>query len=212
MDGDIFYVVGILLVIAALVLSYFGVRGADSFPPSRAILVGVTGLFAAIVVVTAAFAVDLSEEEQAHREAELAHEEEQAQAETGGEAVPATPGGQPQASEGGNQQPPTTTATAQTLDVTSPASGALVFEPNGLEAQPGSLTIDYTNPSSVPHSIAVATANGNVLGETQPGTNDEQTLQIPQLAPGKFIFYCTVPGHREAGMEGDLTVSGGPTP
>jgi plastocyanin len=195
MSGDIFYVFGILLVIAALVLSYFGIRGAGSFPPNRGILVGVTGLFAAIVVVTLAFAVDLSEEEQAHREEELAHEEQQAEAEAGGGEAGTETG----AAGGG-----------QALAVDSPADGALVFEPNGLEAQPGSLTIDYTNPSSVPHSIAVATANGDVLGETQPGTNNEQTLQIPDLAPGKYVFYCTVPGHREGGMEGDLTVTGGP--
>jgi plastocyanin len=195
MSGDIFYVFGILLVIAALVLSYFGIRGAGSFPPNRGILVGVTGLFAAIVVVTLAFAVDLSEEEQAHREEELAHEEQQAEAEAGG----AEAGTETGAAGGG-----------QTIAVDSPADGALVFEPNGLEAQPGSLTIDYTNPSSVPHSIAVETANGDVLGETQPGTNNEQTLQVPDLAPGKYIFYCTVPGHREGGMEGDLTVTGGP--
>ena len=191
MDGDFFYVVGILLVIAAVVLSYLGIRGAASFPPNRGLLVGVTGLFAAIVVVTLAFAVDLSEEEQAHREAELAHEEEQAQQEAGG-------GG---AAAGG-----------QTIAVSSPEDGALVFDPNGLEAKPGSLTIDYDNPSQVPHSIAVATANGNVLGETQPGTEGVQKLEIPDITPGKFVFYCTVPGHREAGMEGNLTVTGGPTP
>jgi plastocyanin len=192
MDGDIFYVVGIVLVIAAVVLSYFGIRGADSFPPNRGILVGVTGLFAAIVVVTLAFAVDLSEEEQSHREKELAHEEAEAQAEAGGQG----------AAEGAGQ----------TIAVASPADGALVFEPDGLEAKPGSLEIDYDNPSQVPHSIAVATENGNVLGETQPGTGGVQKLSIPDLTPGKYIFYCTVPGHREAGMEGDLTVTGGPTP
>jgi plastocyanin len=197
MSGDIFYVFGILLVIAALVLSYFGIRGSGSFPPNRGILVGVTGLFATIVVVTLAFAVDLSEEEQAHREAELAHEEQQAEQEAAG-AEGATETG----AEGGGQ----------TLAVDSPADGALVFEPNGLQAKPGSLTIDYDNPSQVPHSIAVATSNGNVLGETQPGTGGVQTLQIPDLAPGKYTFYCTVPGHREGGMEGDLTVTGGPTP
>jgi plastocyanin len=210
MDGDIFYVVGILLVIAALVLSYVGIQGAGSFPPNRGILIGVTSLFAAIVGVTMAFAVDLSEEEQAHREAELAHEE--AQPENEGEATPATPGGQPQASGGGNQQEPQAPIPSEALDVSSPADGALVFDPDGLEAQPGNLTIDYDNPSPVPHSIAVATANGNVLGETTPGTNNKQTLEISDLAPGKYIFYCTVPGHREGGMEGDLTVSGGPTP
>jgi plastocyanin len=194
---DVFYVVGILLVLAALGASYVGIRGAGSFPPNRAILVGVTGLFVAVVAVTLAFAVNLSEEEQANREAELAHEEQQAAQEAGGEA----PGEQPPATGG-----------AATLDVSSPPDGALVFDPNGLEAKPGSLTIDYDNPSSVPHSIAVATANGNVLGETQPGTQEVQTLDIPDLSPGKYVFYCTVPGHREAGMEGDLTVSGGPTP
>jgi plastocyanin len=193
---DVFYVVGILLVLAALAASYVGIRGAGSFPPNRAILVGVTGLFVAVVAVTLAFAIDLSEEEQAHREAELAEEEQKAAEEAGGGA----PGEQP-AGTGG----------AATLDVASPADGALVFEPNGLEAKPGSLTIDYDNPSSVPHSIAVETANGSLLGETQPGTQGVQTLQVPDLAPGKYVFYCTVPGHREAGMVGDLTVTGGPT-
>jgi plastocyanin len=214
MDGDFFYVVGILLVIAAVVLSYLGIRGAASFPPNRGLLVGVTGLFAAIVVVTLAFAVDLSEEEQAHREAELAHEE--AQPENTGEAQPATPGGQPQASAGGNQQEPQTGTEAEIpselLKVASPADGGLIFEPDGLEAVPGNLTIDYDNPSQVPHSIAVATANGDVLGETQPGTGGVQKLEIPDITPGEYIFYCTVPGHREGGMEGNLTVTGGPTP
>jgi plastocyanin len=192
MDGDFFYVVGILLVIAAVVLSYLGIRGAASFPPNRGLLVGVTGLFAAIVVVTLAFAVDLSEEEQSHREEELAHEEAEAKAEAEGQ--------------------PAAGGAAETIAVDSPADGALVFEPDGLEAKPGNLTIDYDNPSQVPHSIAVATSNGNVLGETQPGTGGVQKLEIPDITPGKYVFYCTVPGHREAGMEGNLTVTGGPTP
>jgi plastocyanin len=193
---DFFYVLGILLVIAALVASYVGIRGAGSFPPNRLLLVGVTGLFVAVVAVTLASAIDLSEEEQAEREEELAHEEQQAAQEAGGGA----PGEQPAA--GG---------AAATLDVSSPADGALVFEPNGLEAQPGNLTINYDNPSSVPHSIAVETAEGSLLGETQPGTEEVQMLEVSDLAPGEYLFYCTVPGHREAGMEGDLTVTGGPT-
>jgi plastocyanin len=210
MDGDVFYVFGGLLVIAALVASFVGIRGAASFPANRALLVGVTGLFVTMVAVTLAFAIDLSKEEQAHREKELAHEE--AQPEQTGEAEPVSPGGQPQASGGGNQQAPQGAIPSETLDVSSPAGGALVFEPDGLEAQPGNLTIHYDNPSQVPHSIAVATADDNVLGETQPAAGGVQTLEVPDLAPGKYIFYCTVPGHREGGMEGDLTVTGGPTP
>jgi plastocyanin len=209
---DVFYVFGIVLVLAALVGSYVGIRGAGTFPPRRAILVAGTSLFATLVVVTLAFAIDLSEEEQAHREAELAHEEEQAQAENTGEAEPVTPGGQPQASGGGNQQAPQEAIPTEEIDVSSPADGALVFDPDGLEAQAGNLTINYDNPSQVPHSIAVETAQGDLLGETQPATGGVQTLQVRDLAPGEYVFYCTVPGHREAGMQGDLTVTGGPTP
>jgi plastocyanin len=206
MDGNFFFVMGGLLVAAAVVLAFLGIRSSDSFPPSRAALVGVTALFAAIVGTTMAFAVVKSVDEQDKRNKELA--EEQEQAETEAAPPPAAQGGQPQASEGGNQQAPEPAGGAGALDVASPADGSLVFQPDGLEAQPGNLTITYDNPSPVPHSIAVATANGNVLGETQPASGGEQTLQLTDLAPGEYVFYCTVPGHREAGMEGDLTVGG----
>jgi plastocyanin len=198
MNGDFFFVTGIVLVLAAVSLAYAGIRGSGRFPPSRAILVGGTVLFTAIVGVTMAFAIVKSEDEQEHRE-ETAKEE----AQPGAEAEAGT-----QATETGTQA----AAPAETLDVSSPTDGALVYEPSGLEAKPGNLTIHYDNPSQVPHSIAVATANGNVLNETQPATGGTQTLEIPDLTAGKYIFYCTVPGHREAGMEGDLTVTGGPTP
>jgi plastocyanin len=210
MDGDFFFVIGIVLVLAAVAVSFVGIRGSDRFPPNRAVLVGVTALFALIVGTTMAFAIVKSVDEQDKRNEELAKETEEAQPENEGEAP--SPGGQPQASGGGNQQAPQGAVPTETLEVSSPADGGLVFEPDGLEAKPGNLTIDYDNPSPVPHSIAVATANGNVLGETTPAAGGKQTLDISDLAPGKYIFYCTVPGHREAGMEGNLTVTGGPTP
>lgn len=204
MDGDLFYVLGGILVLAALGLSFLGIRGSGSFPPSGAMLVGVIAVFALIVGATMAFAIDLSEEEQAHREHELA-EEHAAAAEAETEAPVQNPGGQPQASEGGNQQEPET-GEATSLDVTSPEDGSLVFEPNGLQASPGNLTITYSNPSPVPHSLALESNDGNLLGETSVFTNGEESVDFESLAPGEYIFFCTVPGHREGGMEGDLTV------
>jgi plastocyanin len=208
MDGNFFFVMGVVLVVAAVGLAFVGIRGSESFPANRAMLVGITALFATVVGVTVAFAVVKSVEEQDERTEELAKEEQEAGGEA--EAPPASPGGQPQASGGGNQQAPATTTTS--LDVASPEDGSLVFEPNGLEAQPGSIDITYSNPSQVAHSIAVATANGNVLGETDIFAAGEESLDLTDVAPGEYVFYCTVPGHREGGMEGDLTVTGGPTP
>ena len=192
MDGNFFFVVGIVLVCAAVALAFFGIRGSDSFPPSRGVMVGVIGLFAAVVATTMAFAIVKSNDEQRERNEKQAQEEQQAQAEAG--------------------QPATSGAPGISLAVDSPSDGSLVFQPNGLTAKPGNVTITYDNPSQVPHSIAVATANGNVLGEVQPFTAGNESVNLSNLAPGKYVFYCTVPGHREAGMQGDLTVLGGPTP
>jgi plastocyanin len=208
MDGNLFFVLGGLLVLAAVVVSFVGIRGSDSFPPNRGVLLGVIALFVAIVATTMAFAIVKSVDEQDKRNEELAKEEPSNE----GEAQPVTPGGQPQASGGGNQQAPQTPSEVEALSVSSPSDGGLIFNPNGLQAQPGNVEITYDNPSQVPHSIAVATANGNVISEVQPFTAGKETVALNSLTPGKYIFYCTVPGHREAGMEGDLTVVGGPTP
>jgi plastocyanin len=192
MDGNFFFVVGIVLVCAAVALAFFGIRGSDSFPPSRGVMVGVIGLFAAVVATTMAFAIVKSNDEQRERNEKQAEEAQRAQAEAG--------------------QPATSGAPGISLAVDSPSDGSLVFQPNGLTAKPGNITITYDNPSQVPHSIAVATSNGNVLGEVQPFTAGKESVDLTNVAAGKYVFYCTVPGHREAGMQGDLTVLGGPTP
>jgi plastocyanin len=186
MDGNFFFVAGGVLVLAALVIAFVGIRGSESFPPNRAVMAGVIALFIAIVGTTMAFAIVKSVDEQNERNEKLAEEE--------GTTTEAAAG-------------PVTA-----LDVSSPSDGGLVFQPNGLTAKPGNVDITYDNPSQVPHSIAVATANGNVLGEVQPFTAGKQSVDLRDVKPGKYVFYCTVPGHREAGMEGDLTVLGGPTP
>ena len=48
MDGDFFFVLGIVLVIAAVSLAFVGARAADRFPPNRGVLVGGTALFLAV--------------------------------------------------------------------------------------------------------------------------------------------------------------------
>jgi plastocyanin len=207
--GGIFFVFGGVLVAAALILAFVGIRGHESFPANRPLLIVGTAVFAAVVVGTTAFAVVNAREEQDHREAELAEEEAVAEAEAGeGAQAPPTPAGQPGAAAGGSQQAPAPPQEPISLSVTSPADGSTTFEPGGLQAEAGAVTIAYENPSPVPHNIAVEAADGSLLGETETFANGEQELVLEDLAPGEYIYFCTVPGHREGGMEGDLTVGG----
>jgi plastocyanin len=204
MDGSLFFWVGGVLVLAALGIAAIGIRGKASFPPSRAVLVLGTAVFAVVVIGTTAFAVVNARQEQEDRDEELAAEEAAAEEATAEEAAPPAPSGQPQ--QAGQDQQPPPPSTASELAVTSPDDGGLIFEPDGLSAKAGTLTITYANPSPVQHSLAVETADGNVLGETEIFTDGEMEVTLNDLAPGDYVFFCTVPGHREGGMQGDLTV------
>jgi mono/diheme cytochrome c family protein len=75
-DQTVFYILGGALVVIAVVLSALGLR-LEKFPGTRGIQVGVSVAVGALVVATASFAWMSAEEEQEHREAELAHEAEQ---------------------------------------------------------------------------------------------------------------------------------------
>ncbi len=102
----------------------------------------------------------------------------------------------------------TSTGTVTTVNGTTvlniqASASELAFVPNQLSAPAGRITIRMTNPSQLQHSIALAVsgiAPGPVVGN---GGVSEVTAT---LAPGTYTFYCTVPGHRQAGMTGTLTV------
>jgi mono/diheme cytochrome c family protein len=76
MNQDLFYVFGLALVVAAVLIAVVGLR-AQRFPTSKAVLALGTGLFIALVVATGTFAWLSAEDEQDHREAELAEAAEQ---------------------------------------------------------------------------------------------------------------------------------------
>jgi plastocyanin len=198
MDGGLFYIVGGALVLAALVLSAIGIRRRDSFPRSGKEMAGVLVLFAVIVAGTAAYSVANAREEEQHRNDELAEEEAEAAEEVAkGEQAEAPPGGG--APAGGAAPAPAT------IDLTSPEDGSLVFDPESLEAAPGTITLAYDNPSAVPHSVAIQDEEDQVLAESDV-VSQALTEATADLVPGSYIYFCTVPGHRESGMEGVLTV------
>ena len=91
---------------------------------------------------------------------------------------------------------------ATTLDVAADPSGQLKFDPTELSAPAGDITLDLTNDSAVPHNIAVDGAEG-VSDTIQDGGTAELTVNLPA---GTYEYSCDVPGHRQAGMVGTLTV------
>jgi plastocyanin len=80
---------------------------------------------------------------------------------------------------------------------------ALAYQKTEVTAKAGSITLRSPNPSPIPHNIAVDEPE-QALGEVvQNGGVSEITVDFPA---GEYEYYCSVPGHREAGMVGTLTV------
>jgi plastocyanin len=112
----------------------------------------------------------------------------------------------------------TTPATTATTTPAAPASGngsALKLEANksgqleyntkSLSAKAGKVTIEMTNMSPLSHNVSIESASKQVLGSTPTFTGGTKSLSV-ELKAGTYKFFCSVPGHRQAGMEGTLTV------
>jgi uncharacterized cupredoxin-like copper-binding protein len=83
---------------------------------------------------------------------------------------------------------------------------ALKYNKTKLTAHAGKITIVMKNPSSVfQHDVAIK-IKGKVHKSKLAGTNQTVKLTLT-LKPGKYTFYCTVPGHAAAGMKGTLIVT-----
>jgi uncharacterized cupredoxin-like copper-binding protein len=92
------------------------------------------------------------------------------------------------------------------LTLAASDSNGLKFTKSSLKAKAGSVTITMDNPKgdTLPHAIAVEGKGVDKDGPiAQPGSKSAITVK---LKPGKYQFYCPVGNHRQAGMEGTLTV------
>jgi len=91
-----------------------------------------------------------------------------------------------------------------TLNIPADPSGALAYEFAAATAPAGPLTLRSENASAIPHNIAL---EGNGLDEKGPVVQGGDVSEVKaEVEAGEYTFYCSVPGHREGGMEGELTV------
>jgi uncharacterized cupredoxin-like copper-binding protein len=91
------------------------------------------------------------------------------------------------------------------LKLAANPTGLLSFDTKQLSAKAGAVTITLTNGSPIEHNLTVS-QGATVLAATPTFTGASRTLSL-KLKPGTYTFYCSVPGHRQAGMEGTLKIS-----
>jgi uncharacterized cupredoxin-like copper-binding protein len=93
------------------------------------------------------------------------------------------------------------------LTIAANPGGMLMFTKSSLTAKAGAVTIKFTNNSPVGHNFTIQKGtSGAAVGSTPTFSGGTKTLMV-KLAAGKYTFFCSVPGHRQAGMQGTLTVT-----
>jgi uncharacterized cupredoxin-like copper-binding protein len=97
---------------------------------------------------------------------------------------------------------------ATTLSITAPKSGALAFSKKKLVANKGKVTIKMLNLQLLKHDVAIkkTKASKKPIAKGKEVGKGGISKVTAKLAKGKYIFYCTVPGHEAGGMWGVLTV------
>jgi plastocyanin len=94
---------------------------------------------------------------------------------------------------------------ASTLEFEADPGGQLAFTTTEATAKAGKVTIDFTNPQALPHDVKIESSSGEEIGGTETVAEGSDSATV-NLKPGTYTFFCSVPGHREAGMEGTLVV------
>jgi uncharacterized cupredoxin-like copper-binding protein len=86
------------------------------------------------------------------------------------------------------------------------STDALRFEPATITVKKGTpVRVTLTNSSALEHDWVVDNLDGKKI-QMHAAPKATATVEFTPTAPGTYEFYCSIPGHREAGMKGTLTV------
>src|SRR3954447_10590923 len=92
-----------------------------------------------------------------------------------------------------------------TVDFSTPSGSDIAFDQTDASAKAGRVTINFDNKQALPHDVKIEDSSGQELGGTDEVASGTATATV-ELQPGTYTFFCSVDGHRVAGMEGTLTV------
>jgi uncharacterized cupredoxin-like copper-binding protein len=207
-DINAFHIVGGLLAIWAVLLAALGVMRHDFPPKGGEKIVIAISLLLVVGAIGTAIGTSTKEEPKGSEVANAKNKnatEGSTQPKQGGTPAPSTGAANGQATPGASGKKPPAQATAQTLTLSADPTGQLKFDKNALSAKAGTVRIVMNNPSPIPHNISITGGGVNQQGQTVPKGGSSQVTA--PLKPGKYTFYCSVPGHRQAGMQGTLTVT-----
>ena len=100
---------------------------------------------------------------------------------------------------------PSAAGAAQVVDIAANPEGQLKYDKTLVTVKPGKVNIVFTNMAPLEHNVSVESASHANEGATPTFKGGSKTLSLT-LKAGTYKFFCSVPGHRAAGMEGTLTV------
>jgi outer membrane protein assembly factor BamB/plastocyanin len=94
---------------------------------------------------------------------------------------------------------------AGVIKIVADPTGLLKYTESQITTTAGTKTIEFTNESPLEHSVVIENASKKDIGETPIFDHGTKSFKVT-LVPGTYTYFCSVPGHREAGMLGTLTV------
>lgn len=125
-------------------------------------------------------------------------------AETQAESTTESGGGASE-SGGGGEAEGGSAGSGAVVDFETPAGSELAYTTKEATAEAGADTINFTNVQAIPHDVAIEDDAGETVAKTEVISEASDSTKA-NLKAGTYTFFCTIPGHREAGMEGTLTV------